>query len=79
LSAQGCPTLPSVQKLSNEPFAHTPLWQSASAEQGSPVAPDVHFPPKFPTAHFRPFRHWSGAEQSLPALPSLQVPLLALA
>jgi hypothetical protein len=38
------------------------------------MAPEVHAPPKLRTAQSRPLAHWSGAEQSLPTLPSLQVP-----
>jgi hypothetical protein len=65
-----------VQKLSNEPSAHTPLVQSACVAHGSPTAPDVHFPPKFPTAQRSSPSQSSSAEHALPALPSLHVPSL---
>jgi hypothetical protein len=74
LSAQGCPTAPSVQKLLNASPAHTPLLQGASAPQGSPIAPDVHLPEELAPAQERPVAHCSSAEQVLPLLPLVQMP-----
>ena len=72
----GCPIFPSVQKLSKEPFAQLPALQSVSVAQCSPTAPELHLPPDAALAQLRPLAHSVVVEQELPALPSLQVPLL---
>jgi hypothetical protein len=45
--------------------------------QGSPIAPDVQLPPKFPVTHRSELWHWLGSLHVLPVLPSVQVPVLA--